>query len=363
MLPEDIAGQGEVCGASGNCPCARRRHAGSRGIGRESAGPGRAYQLSAQGAGTLDKLLASPHTMLRKVELSPEALAYGLVGFGTATATTRNAVCTMHQIGSYDLPTVCGRAIAPPSAWITLRIRPALLGAAVIAHDEGVPGALPSLYVYSGDGHLVHRVLVHWDEDAELLSGLGRSRGPSEAQLSNVQLSPVEEGGWREGDQLAQLDAVFDEGGRDRHAALVRGGAGEVRGVWGVGGVGSSRGVDCSVIPAVFEHLSSVGLPLCVGVPSSAVLQLSAGPVHLVERVGTLLVVSLSEGVIEVDLAAVRSCLLVTSGGPLGRTSTLELYDERFSCVAVLTQLGLVGADVHRAWEHMLESLPSAGGP
>ncbi|PPF47381.1 hypothetical protein C5B85_03775 [Pseudoclavibacter sp. AY1F1] len=316
--------------------------------------------MSAQGAGTLDRLLASPHTMLRKVALTPEALAYGLVGFGTATATTRNAVCTMHQIGSYDLPTACGSALVPPSAWITLRVRPTLLGAAVIAHDEGVPGALPTLYVYSSSGHLVHRVLVHSEADAQLLSELGRSRGLTEAQLARAQLSRAEETGWRDGDQLAQLDAVFEDGGADRHAALVRGGSGEARGVWGVGGVGSSRGVDCSVVSALFEHLSSVGLPVCVGVPSSAVLQLSAGRVHLVERVGSLLVVSLGEGIVELDLSALRSCLLVTSWGPQGPTTALELYDEHSRCVAVLTQLGLVGQDVLRSWEHMLESLPAA---
>lgn len=363
MLPEDVAGQGEVCGANGSCSCARRRHRGPGGAGSDRGAAGRAHQVNAHGASTLDRLLSSSHTMLRRVALTPEALAYGLVGFGTATATTRNAACTLHQIGSYDLPTACGAALVPPSAWITLRVRPSLLGAAVVAHEEGLPGALPSLYVYSVDGRLAHRVLVHSQEDAELLSRLGRSRAPSAAQLSNLRLATVEEAGWRDGDLLAQLDAVFEDGGRDRHASLLGGGGGEARGVWGVGGgggVSSSRGVDCAVVSAVFEHLSSVGLPVCVGVPSSAVLQLSAGPVHLVERVGSLLVVSLGEGIVELDLSALRSCLLVTSWGPQGLTSTLELYDERSRCVAVLTQLGLVGQDVHRAWEHMLESLPAA---
>lgn len=359
MLPEDTAGRDEVCGASGDCPCARRRSGGLRGLGRTgTVGAARARQVNAPNAGTLDRLLASPHTMLRKVTLSPEVLAYGLVGFGTATATTRNDACTIHQIGSYDLPTACGQALLAPSAWITLRVRPASLGASVIAHEEGVPGALPSLYVYSSDGHLVHRVLVHSVQDAGLLAGLGRSRPPSEAQLRNLQLPREVASDWRDGDQLAQLDAILDAGGADRHTALLRGSA--APSAWGVGGVGSSRAVDPSLLPAVFEHLSSVGLPVCVGVPSSAVLQLSAGLVHLVDRVGALLVVSLGDGVIELDLGAVRSCLLVSACGPRGRTSTLELYDERARCVAVVTQLGLVSADVHRAWEHMLESLPAA---
>lgn len=359
MLPEDTAGRDEVCGAGGDCPCARRRGGGLRGLGRDGAvRAGHSRQVSALNAGTLDRLLSSPHTMLRKVTLSPEALAYGLVGFGTATATTSNGACTIHQIGSYDLPTACGRALLAPSAWITLRVRPASLGVAVIAHEEGLQGALPGLYVYSSGGRLVHRVLVHSAQDAGLLANLGRSRPPSEAQLRNLQLPGEVAADWRDGDQLAQLDAILDAGGSDRHAALVRGSA--ARGVWGVGGVGNSRPVDSSLLPAVFEHLSSVGLPVCVGVASSAVLQLSAGPVHLVERVGALLVVSLGDGVIELDLSAVRSCLLVAACGPRGRTSTLELYDERARCVAVVTQLGLVSADVHRAWEHMLESLPAA---
>lgn len=359
-MPDDIAGRGEVCGSSGNCPCARRGHGTPRGGEHTGAGgAGRSKQVSALNAGTLDRILASPHTMLRKLVAPPEVLAFGLIGFGTATATTRNDVCTIHQIGSYDLPTACGRALVTPSAWISLRVRPDRLGAAVIAHDEGVPGALPSLYVYADDGRLSHRVLVHSADDASLLLGLGRSRPPSAAQLANVQLSPAEEGTWREGDQLTQLDAVFGGSSAERHASLAGAGtcgAGTARDV----GCGlTSRRVDCAVIPAMFEHLSSVGLPVCVGVPSSAVLQLSVGPVHLVERVGSLLVVSLGEGVVELELGAVRSCFLVTAWGPLGRTSTLELYDKRSSCVAVVTQLGLVGADVHRAWEHLVESLPA----
>ncbi|WP_271983318.1 hypothetical protein [Pseudoclavibacter terrae] len=325
---------------------------------------------------TLDRLLASPHTMLRKVALTPEVLACGLVALGAATATTRNEACTVHQIGSYDLPSACGGALMQPSAWITLRLRPSLLGAAVVAQDE-VPtgsrpgagvrsgpgagaGALPSLSVFSRDGDLVHRVIVHSEEDAELLFGLGRSRGPSDVQLANVRLSSLGAVGWREGDQLAQLDAMFGEGARDRHAALTGRGAGAAREVRGAGRVGSSRRVDATLVAAVFEHLSSVGLPVCAGVPSSAVLQLSAGRVHLVERVGTLLVVSLGHGVVELDLAAVRSCLLVTSWGPHGPTSTLEVYDARSECVVVLTQLGIVGTGTHRAWEQVLESLPTA---
>ncbi|PPG40818.1 hypothetical protein C5C17_08560 [Pseudoclavibacter sp. RFBA6] len=118
--------------------------------------------------------------------------------------------------------------------------------------------------------------------------------------------------------------------------------------------------MDATLVAAVFEHLGSVGLPVCVGVPSRAVLQLSAGRVHLVERIRTLLVVSLGHGVVELDLAAVRSCLLVTSWGPHGPTSTLEVYDARSECVVVLTQLGIVGPGAHRAWEQMLESLPTA---
>ncbi|WP_424463824.1 hypothetical protein [Pseudoclavibacter helvolus] len=326
--------------------------------------------------------------------LSPGALAAGLIELGTATATTRNDACTIHQIGNYDLPSECGGALMPPSAWITLRVRPSLLGAAVVAHGEAASGMMPSLYVYSVDGRLAHRVLVHSQDDAERLAAFGRSRVPGVTRPDAAAVvfaeSPAEEvpvassragvlaaldtslpewswvdaAGWRGGDLLAQLDAVLGETCLERYAALRDGDRGQDLSRrakddrWGVGSVGSSRGVDCAVVSAVFEHLASVGMSVCVGVPSSSVMQLSAGRVHVVERVGSLIVVSLGEGIVELDLAALRSCLVVTSSGPLGSTSTLELYDEGSRCVAVLTQLGLVGADVHRAWEHMLESLP-----
>jgi len=41
-----------------------------------------------------------------------------------------------------------------------------------------------------------------------------------------------------------------------------------------------------------------------------------------------------------------------------GPTSALELDDEDGRCVAVVTQFGMVGEDVHAAWEHLAASLP-----
>ncbi|NYF13691.1 hypothetical protein HDC34_001985 [Pseudoclavibacter sp. JAI123] len=35
------------------------------------------------------------------------------------------------------------------------------------------------------------------------------------------------------------------------------------------------------------------------------------------------------------------------------------MSDVRAQCVAVVTRLELVGAETHRAWEQMMESLPA----
>ncbi|WP_329254331.1 hypothetical protein OG223_28180 [Streptomyces sp. NBC_01478] len=62
----------------------------------------------------------------------------------------------------------------------------------------------------------------------------------------------------------------------------------------------------------------------------------------------------------EIDLAAVRACHLVRSTAAHGPTSALELDDEDGRCVAMITQFGMVGEDVHGAWEDLAASLPDA---
>ncbi|MDQ1027987.1 putative heme degradation protein [Streptomyces umbrinus] len=151
---------------------------------------------------------------------------------------------------------------------------------------------------------------------------------------------------WEGGDQLAQLDAVLADGGAARREAFHR-----YR--------GEHRPIEADVVPAVLDHVCSVGLPIGLAVFAPAAMQACGGRVHVTDRtVGGRVFAALAESSVEIDLAGVRACHLVRSTAAHGPTSALELDDEDGRCVAVITQFGMVGEDVHAAWEHLAASLP-----
>lgn len=124
---------------------------------------------------------------------------------------------------------------------------------------------------------------------------------------------------------------------------------------------GEHRPIDVDVVASVLDHVCSVGLPIGVAVFAPAVMQACAGRVHVTDRtVGGRVFAALAESSVEIDLAAVRACHLVRSAAAHGPTSALELDDEDGRCVAVITQFGMVGEDVHEAWEDLAASLPDA---
>ena len=126
---------------------------------------------------------------------------------------------------------------------------------------------------------------------------------------------------------------------------------------------GAYRPVEVDVLASVLDHVCSVGLPVGVAVfaPSSMAMQACAGRVHVTDRtVGGQVFAAIADSSVELDLASVRACHLARPTAAHGPTSALELDDETGRCVAVITQFGIVGEDVHTAWEHLAESLPDA---
>lgn len=124
---------------------------------------------------------------------------------------------------------------------------------------------------------------------------------------------------------------------------------------------GEHRPIEVDVVPAVLDHVCSVGLPIGVAVFAPAAMQACGGRVHVTDRtVGGRVFAAVADSSVEIDLAGVRACHLVRSTAAHGPTSALELDDEDGRCVAVITQFGMVGEDVHAAWEHLAASLPGA---
>ena len=285
-----------------------------------------------------------PGGSVRLIDARMPELARCLTLFQYVQAVTGGPVARIDQAGSYAQPSLRGEAFAVQAGSIALRLDTDGIDTAVLARDGGTDSV--TLRLLDAEGRTVHQGRLLSDGD-RLLAGLAPTI-PAGARAA-VTSTPPEVPAWEDGDQLAQLDAVLTEGGLARRAAFDRYEGGE------------HRPIEVDVVASVLDHVCSVGLPIGVAVFAPAAMQACAGRVHVTDRtVGGRVFAALAESSVEIDLTAVRACRLVRSAAAHGPTSALELDDEDGRCVAVITQFGMVGADVHEAWEDLTASLPDA---
>ncbi|MFF5305972.1 hypothetical protein ACFY5F_42105 [Streptomyces sp. NPDC013161] len=281
---------------------------------------------------------------MRLIDARMPELARCLTLFQYVQAVTGGPVARIDQAGGYARPSLRGEAFAVRPGSIALRLDGDGIDTAVVARDADT-GAV-ALRLLDVAGRTVHqgRLLSEGDR---LLVGLAPT--VHAGARAAVASAPPEVPAWENGDQLAQLDAVLADGGVARRGAFHR-----YRG-------GEHRAIEIDVVASVLDHVCSVGLPIGVAVFAPAAMQACAGRVHVTDRtVGGRVFAALAESSVEIDLAAVRACRLVRSAATHGPTSALELDDEDGRCVAVITQFGMVGEDVHAAWEDLAASLPDA---
>ncbi|GLF92880.1 hypothetical protein [Streptomyces yaizuensis] len=283
------------------------------------------------------------NSTVRPIDPRMPELARCLTLFQHVQAITGGPVARIEQAGGYAVPSLRGEAFAVPPGSIALRIDGGAVASAVVVRDEGT-GAV-ALHLFDADGRTVHqgRLLSEGDR---LLAGLAGPAGPG-LPATGPSAAP-EVPAWENGDQLAQLDAVLADGGAARRRAFAR-----YR--------GEHRAIDAGVVPSVLDHVCSAGLPIGVAVFGPAAMQACAGRVHVTDRtLGGQVFAAIAESTVEIGLPRVRACHLVRSPAAHGPTSAIELDDEDGRCVAVVTQFGIVGEDVHTAWEHLAASLPDA---
>ncbi|NNN34491.1 hypothetical protein HLK59_29855 [Streptomyces sp. S3(2020)] len=280
-------------------------------------------------------------TSARLIDPRMPELARCLTLFQYVQAVTGGPVARIDQAGSYAVPSLRGDAFAVHPGEIALRLDAGGVDTAVVARDEGSV----AVRLLDAAGRIVHEGRLLSDGD-RLLAGLTPTIGAGSTPGEPARVPDVP--AWESGDQLAQLDAVLVDGGLARRAAFDR-----YR--------GEHRDIDVDVVPAVLDHVCSVGLPIGVAVFAPSVMQACGGRVHVTDRTaGGRVFAAIAESSVEIDLAGVRACRLVRSTAAHGPTSALELDDAQGRCVAVVTQFGIVGEQVHAAWEHLAASLPDA---
>lgn len=275
----------------------------------------------------------------RRISASIPDVTRSLVMLERPAAVTDNRVARITQIGPYAMPSAPGDPFRVEPGWITLRIdTDAVTGAFLVDPPYG-DSVLPGLRLHGTGAWPVHRCHPLLDGDRLVLDGLARLADalPRVPARSGPRTAP------RIPDELpAQFERIDD---------LLERGARDVPYV-------SHRHIDPGVLFAVLEHVCAVGLPLGLAVLSSAAMHAVQGGIESVSLTEGFAVVSTDDTILELDLSGVRHCLLVRLHGVRGLTSALELYDGGNRCVALITQFGIVGADVHDAWEQLAGSLP-----
>ncbi|MFE9660894.1 hypothetical protein [Streptomyces sp. NPDC005955] len=290
-----------------------------------------------------EKCCGRRNSTVRLIDARMPELAHCLTLFQHVQAVTGGPVARIDQAGSYGVPSLRGEAFTVQPGSIALRIDGDGLVAAAVVRDEGT--GTVTLDLFDAEGRTVHRGRLLSEAD-RLLVGLARPAGVGTTVTAPPTTPRVP--AWEDGDQLAQLDAVLMDGGAARRAAFDR-----YR--------GEHRAIDVAVVPAVLEHVCSAGLPIGVAVFAPAAMQACSGRVHVTEQtIGGQVFAAVAESSVEIELGAVRAGHLVRSTAAHGPTSAIELDDEEGRCVAVLTQFGIVGEQVHAAWEDLAESLPDA---
>ncbi|MFJ9631600.1 hypothetical protein ACIRU8_28215 [Streptomyces sp. NPDC101175] len=281
----------------------------------------------------------------RLIDARMPELARCLTLFQHVHAITGGPAARIDQAGPYAVPTLRGEAFAIHQGAITLRVDPAGIAAALIARDEDAV----ALRLLDRAGRTVHQGQLLSEGD-RLLAGLAPTVEAGASREGWPPPPPEVPPAWQRGDQLAQLDALLtDDAGIARRTAFH-----EYRG-------GAYRPIEVEVVASVLDHVCSVGLPIGVAVFAPSTMQACAGKVHVTDRTaGGRVFAAVADSSLELDMTSVRACHLVRSTAPHGPTSALELDDENGRCVAVITQFGMVGEDVHAAWEHLAESLPDA---
>lgn len=281
-----------------------------------------------------------------RVPASIADIAYSLVALERPAAVTENHAARLTQIGAYAPPSEIGGPFLVDPGRATVRLHTdAVTGAFLVRNGDGEGegdadgDARPELRLHGPGEVPAHRCYALQDADKLILDGLTRDGGALSAPAPGVRYPVAAQTAGELPDQLERLDDLLTRSAR--HSQFI-----------------PHRHVDPGVLGSVLDHARDVRLPLGVAVLSSAALHAVQDRIVTVSQSSDLTVVAMREVLVEIALPVVRQCIHLRLHGVHGPTSMLELYDGRHECVALITQFGIVGADVHAAWEHLAESLP-----
>lgn len=264
----------------------------------------------------------------RRITAGPRVIAEALPALGMVVAVTANDAALLSHTGEYLPAALPGEALRCGDTAVSLRLDPA-----AISDIRLTPRALTL-----GGEFGTHRAYFTPESDSLAVQAL--QLAPTRQAEPGVPLdwSTLN---WRDADQITHLDALTPQ----RYRVLPFTGA---------------RQVESPVLTHLLEHLCRTAVPFTVAVTAGGCVQLHRGAAAMVEQAETHTSVVFGAARYAVNPAMIGECWITQTHGVTGPTSSVELYDHTHRCVTVLTQTGPICEHLHRAWEDIVASLPSA---
>ena len=284
----------------------------------------------------------------RRLDAPGDAVIRSLALLESSVAMTGNPLAVITQFGSYLNASRLGQSFTITPGCIGLRSAPGAASSVTVTVEEDPLGLVTTLHLLSETGRPIHRCRTASDGDRMIVESLDRREGARTVAEALAERMPPEHRPAGPGDdavdQLAQLDALLDDAGRHRRRTMPA--------------QDPHDRVDVSVLPILFEHLCTVGLPLGAVVVGAGVLQGAAGRLQATSAAEGGLMGRWNDATVELDLTGIAECLRVRTHAAHGETTALELYDDHQRCIALLGQFGIVGAETHATWQDVAASLP-----
>ncbi|MEE4022537.1 heme transporter [Gordonia sp. PKS22-38] len=302
---------------------------------------------SSHATNDLDTLLATPGFSGSLLGADVTAVAGRLPLLDQVVGVTVAGPVLMNAVGMHETPVGSGGAIRCRPSRITLRINPARLGSALITDPAAhIP---PTLRLFDTDGNTAHATYLTERSDRLAFESLALGVGSADEERSvpdigafttpEADRDAIGEAGT---DQVAQFDAILDDGGAGRLTTFP-----------GLRHSGHTR-VESRRVIAALEHAALLGMPATLVTAAPGCLQMHHDQLDGAREHRGSMVIAGGTCRAMINFELVSECWVTWSDGVWGRTGSIELYDRHGRCSMVVTQTGPVSMAAFEAWNQLV---------
>lgn len=282
---------------------------------------------------------------------------------GEVMALTRNRLCVIEKIGTYNEFHDGEHAAMTLDAEIDMRMFPRHWAHAYAVEAQGADGPRRSVQVFDASGGAVHKVHLRAGSDlaawGELVAELAL---PDQVGMSDFAPRAVPEGARVSEDRA---DTLREEWAKmtDTHQfnTLVRRLKMNRLGAYRVAGAPFARPLKVEAVPSLFERVRDEGQQVMLFVGNMGCIEIHSGPIQTLKPMGPWLNVLDDRFNLHLRADHVAEVWLVDKPTKRGAAVSVEAFDEMgnliFQCFGMRSEKG----GDPEAWGRLVRSLPAAG--